>query len=507
MSCLLEAVGPGAEAATVFLGPFLAGLALGVVARRLGGARARSGMVLAAILVGPVGVACLLPESSIPLGFWDRILVAVLLGLGGAAGARGAVPRFLSRDGALLAASSLVSIVLLELAVRAFLPAPPSFPPAHLFPGPAGAPDDDRVAAVLFPAGPSWADRDTPLDPADAAVALAVLLEAGLPGPTVPPTLPVSATLHWLVSRPLDGRTTLRGIFREAGSTSKLEEDVAMASVAPHRVLHVGDSMLTASQGGPTFIRLADAAPGPIAHVDAAVGGVGPDVYYQAVRQWLPRLRPDLVMVWVYEGNDLLEVDRPYALCNDGPLLDYATTPPGFRCLHAVWGASATSPRLASPAPFPLRAATRYSFLARHLCALFHRPWDGSTGGDRELAVHEDHLERILAALRDLVGSAGARMILAVLPATGQVLGNAPPQQLDVHRRMLRVLSGFGEPWLDPLAVLQEAAARLGPDGLYQADGVHFTAAGHRVVAAWLQASLPAIGYPSADAPAQAPAD
>ena len=407
----------------------------------------------------------------------------------------------------MLVASSLVSLAALELAVRIFLPPPPSFPPAHLVPSAEGGPQSERLAAALFPAGVTWAGSDNPLDPADVALALAAGLEAGLPGAMVPPTPAVAATLQALFLLPLDGHVTLRGILRRAGSTGELEEAVATAGVAPHRVLHVGDSMLTASLDGPTFLELADAAPGPVAHVNAAGAGVGPDVYYQAVRQWLPRLHPDLVMVWIYAGNDLIEIDRPYELCNDGPLLDYAANPPRVRCEHAVRGPPPTSPRPPSLAPFPLRAATGYSLLARHLCAWF----DGSGGAaatpERDLSLKEEHLQRIVTALRDLVLSSGARAILVVLPSTGQVLGNASPAELDVDRRTVQALSRVGQPWLDPLAALQEGLARLGPDGLYQPDRVHFTGAGHQVVAAWLQASLQAIGYPSTDAPAPAPAD
>lgn len=322
------------------------------------------------------------------------------------------------------------------------------------------------------------------------AVGLAVAEAAvriGLPPPRrFPPPEALS-----LVLRPEVREAACRDLY-EGGPTSQALEDGERGRV----VLHLGDSMVegtTVSPDGVLTTLLDRLAPGT-RHVNAAHAGAGPDYHLAMLRGRGEALRPAVVVLWIYAGNDLADLDKPYACCGAGPLLDAAGA---WRCPEPRWRFPARALYARSPVPHPLRVLASSSAFAAHLAWTWAglASWlEPALGGRPGEPVSEEAWARLRAVVRAFVaetGRLGARLVVVALPHRSTVEWEDPSAEIAhlVHLRVVETLREEGVPFLDPAALLRRAAREEGRTDLYAPFGPteeHFGDPGHRLLAEWL---------------------
>lgn len=95
------------------------------------------------------------------------------------------------------------------------------------------------------------------------------------------------------------------------------------------RILVYGDSFIHAeyTELEDTFpVRLQERLGGPVEVVNAGVAGYGPDQILRRMEDELPRIKPDLVVVSLFSGNDFGDLlrNRLYRLSEDGALIENA---------------------------------------------------------------------------------------------------------------------------------------------------------------------------------------
>jgi hypothetical protein len=392
-----------------------------------------------AVAAAAVALSCAAIRVVDEIGAWDVVWIGLVFGAGVLAGSS----RIDRRDWLAALVATLIGMAALETAVRLWLPPAPSFP---------------------SPEGASF-------------------------------FIPAAA---WDV-----GCTVLYGSVGVETSLHVLHGDGAL----PPRqrqplVVHLGDSM-TFGYGvreEQTFPALLDRLQPEVGHANYGVWAVGPDFEYLLLQKLLATQRPALVVLHVYVGNDVYDLDRAYACCEGGPLLDYAADGPRARCPTPRW-AFPLAVRLArSPPPYVLRAATGWSHTARHAAADFSRltarletpPHFISTEGEAgELGWK--HLERILAQMRADLAGRGIDFVVTLLPIR-RALESADPSDPGerARRRIAAVTSGLGIPTLDSWDLFAAAVRRDGSSRYFVGDrDIHFTPQGHRLLAEWLATRLP----------------
>ncbi|MEC9072274.1 MAG: hypothetical protein VX938_07850, partial [Myxococcota bacterium] len=119
-------------------------------------------------------------------------------------------------------------------------------------------------------------------------------------------------------------------------------------------VLHVGDSMVygTSVARGETFTARLDKADPVTGHWNAGQPGTGTDYHAVLLETLLPRASVNHVVLYVYPGNDLVDLDKPYACCQHGPLLDETEPRPVWRCPQPGWAFPLQALLARSPPPY-----------------------------------------------------------------------------------------------------------------------------------------------------------
>ena len=374
-------------------------------------------------------------------------------------------------------------------------------------------------AAFLFVGHAAMAQRGVRLTLIASCVVSAALAEGAvrvlLPKP--PAVSPAADQRFFLRPRLRDrGRATFAPNFGKEFVCAVVYDDwgfpehdpqtlVPREFVAPpghaRRVLHIGDSMIWGAGVQPTDTfpaRLGALEPESL-HVNAGVPAIGPDGYLALARRWLPVLRPELVVVSLFAGNDLIELDSPYPCCEWGPLLAYDGPAPSLRCPTARGLESRSLAlewlRSTSPPPYLLRTTAAVSAFSAYATAAFLQPerHAPTIGEDVTLA----HLGSIVAALRDESRTQGAELAVVVLPLRASLASPSPratvgfqtgASMVDIARRQHVLV-------LDAWDLLEAESRARGVDPLF-ADAVHFSRAGHEIVAAWLHRNLPAATIP-----------
>ncbi len=432
--------------------PALAGLVFTIGLRRQFGRRLGSIPVVTALLLTPPVLVCLLPSYLFGVGFWDLLLAGFALG-GGMAGAALYSPTSVGRRTVLLAVAAVfVGLVVLEAGSRLLPPVPYSFyPPWKVtlrLPAVDGVPPYPTVQTdALYP------DEDP----------------------------------EFMVVR-----------------TSE-------AKGAHKTVLHVGDSMVhgTTLERRRTFPALMSEMDGLTAHLNAGVPGTGPDYYYQLVLNWLEHIQVELVVLHLFAGGDLTDMDRSYAFCNNGPLLEYLRDGPQPLCPSPTPGKLDTLSRWQSPPPYLLRLAAGSSAAARHLCALFYRfpgLWNHRLQGKKQA----EHLEQILTALAARLSQRGIGLLVVVLPHR-RALEDGSEERRRRSTELVEIANRAGVTALDAYPPLAAGAKDLGTD-LFLPDvpgDIHFSAEGHRLLARWMLHQLHemegALGPPQTSQPRRQP--
>ena len=252
-------------------------------------------------------------------------------------------------------------------------------------------------------------------------------------------------------------------------------------------VLHLGDS-LAAGAGVPENQRF-DAQihlPTEFVQVNRAIAGSSIDVQYLLAKQILPQLQTKLVVLHIFDGNDINEVGRHYSCCAGQSLLVLPSKgQPIQRCTQAVhrqaWHLRSAW-LAASPPPFPLRVLTSVSPLAGHLASLWIRAVEWWTDV-QPLPVPERVAQYrvILLALRDLVEANHAQLLVVGMPLR-RPLGQPRPQPSAVQ-----VARELGLDVIDADPRIQDAVLHGAPLFLAQSPvDPHLNAAGHHVLAEWL---------------------
>ncbi|MEO8601927.1 MAG: hypothetical protein ABI629_05070 [bacterium] len=437
--------------------PLACGALLGAAIRGVWGRR-RGVWAACAMFLGPLAALTLLTLRVPLFGLWDGLLEGALLGCGVLWAAHRA---FVDGAGLALAIGSLlISLTLLEAACRILLPAAPAFP--------------SRSGAHFWLADAMRAGQENhSWDLRSKEIVCSVLYEGGYTGL-------------------LDAR---------AESDVLLPQQFRPRAGAARRVLHLGDSMTFGFGVGrdETFTAGLQRLEPQTQHINGAIPGIAPDAYYVVMRQWLARQPIDMVVMYVFEGNDLDGLDDHYPCCHWQSLLTYD---PGLalRCPQAprldVGEAGPTWLRYNSPPPYLLRVLIPYSAAAAHLgAAIVHQM------SSQPLAVHQErqtqftHLTAVLGAARDAAQARGVAFIVVVLPTREWV--ENPRSDRHLAPQIVAVARQLGVPVLDASDAVAAAAGR-GESLFLPPPDPHFSVAGHAVIGRWLHQALAPLVDPAA---------
>jgi hypothetical protein len=254
------------------------------------------------------------------------------------------------------------------------------------------------------------------------------------------------------------------------------------------RVLHLGDSMieayeLPADMDPPHRL---SALRAPDEHFDLGVSALGTDAELAILRTWLPRLHPTEVVLHLFPGNDVADLDAPFACCNAGPLLE-ADAAVSLRCPQPSWHATFASVFNASPPPYAIRLCAQWSELCsvasyRHQVAV--RPRSGPF-------VEHERLDRMIAILRAIdreVTAAGISWTISVLPVRE---GYVHPPAVERSHVLERVRAS-GLPFVDPAPAFERAMHEHPRARWFQpmTSNPHFDVDGSQFYAAWLADTL-----------------
>jgi hypothetical protein len=259
---------------------------------------------------------------------------------------------------------------------------------------------------------------------------------------------------------------------------------------AGRTILHVGDSMVfgPSVEDDAKFTSLLGKEDAPNRHVNAGFASTGPDFDLLLLRQWLPRVRPDLVVLYLFPANDLDDLALDYPWCNDGPLADYDD--PGGPRSRCPDGPSVSTRRYLD-IPYVIRVTADFSVLSRHVCGLIWRL--GHYGSSGTSGTLWKRLEANLVAIRAQAAQDGSRLVAVVLPQRRELEGRAGEIPQADRAGFFDVLARVGIPALDPWDVLSEAVRQQGSDALFVNEppgDCHFGPAGHRLMADWLRSRL-----------------
>jgi hypothetical protein len=263
------------------------------------------------------------------------------------------------------------------------------------------------------------------------------------------------------------------------------------------RVLHVGDSM-TASldvKRSARFPALLERARSDQEHLNLGVLNLGTDAELVIVRRWMDRLDADEIVLHVMPGNDIGDMDRPYACCDAGPLLDYPEgAPPVLRCPEPAYRFPLRTLAAQGPPPFPLRVAAAYSVLARRLRWGFQAAMP-IVRSARDLPSQWEHFGRALAAIRDEAARRGIPLEVVVLPSRTALEGRdlaRRPADRDTPDRMIQVSRALGIRTFDGWALFEDAMRRDPHARYFQPfpENPHFNEEGEALYAEWLAAQV-----------------
>lgn len=401
------------------------------------------------------GVLALPLPVVLLVGLWDVLWVAAFAGAGLAVGLRAPTLAAALRRLALAGASTGVGLVALELFAGALLPRPPAFP----------APETAR--AFVLPDATTAAYRFHRSDYKRAVC---------------------DATYG------TDPLAALRGLRSPSAADWK---------TARTRVVHVGDSMVygLSVEAPDTFPAALQRAQPDVLHVNAGIPSTGPEAYWTVARSFLP-LRPELLVVYLFTGNDLHDMDLPYPCCGWGPLISYPDRgPPTLRCPTPTEWTPVQAGVLRwlvtqSPPPYALRVATGWSELARHVTGAF-------TAGITRLGTQRfdaartwSRLERVMEAMRDDARAAGVPLAFVILPLSFALESEDPEETeaFSIRRRLVARGTGLGVPTLDAWEEVAGAVRREGMTAVFAQEiayDVHFSVRGNALLAEWLLEQLP----------------
>ena len=434
------------KAVALVVSPWIVGLIVGWVLRRLRGQRATSiGAALA--WVGIPVVALTLPLQWAPImGLWDVWQVAGMFALGGLFtqhawfAPRFSVPVFVG--------TTAVSLALVEVVVRAAV-------------GPAPAVDRRSPPALWLPQTieempdlqlTQWSEREQ----------VCKMLYPDFVG------LLDLDRLHTEVVLP-------------AKFTPK---------PVPRHVLHVGDSMVygMALDRTQTFAAVLNTLEPDTQHIDAGIIGAGPDDYVAMVDVWTRKTPVDHVYVYLFEGNDLYDTNAPHPCTGGGSLVDHQPDGAVLRPHTKLLGQrNAGLERLArlSPPPFVVRVAQR-QWLTGGWIGQLMTGWqqgDGMSARFDSLDEERAFLRSDLQAIGKILAARKIAWSIVILPAIEHV--NQAVAKRPIASMQADLAALLHVPVLDAAPTLAAVEAR-GEWPFLSKQDFHMNALGHRALAAWL---------------------
>jgi lysophospholipase L1-like esterase len=436
-----------ASAIVVLAAPVGFGALLGLVLRRLRGRRFRSVVAALGCLLVPAIAVCGLGLRFPIVGVWDTAFEAVLVGIGTLWTAHRAFEG--GAETLLAVAAATASLVLLEIGCRLLLPPPPAFPTSegvHFF-----LADAMRVESRLQ----HWDSLSKDI--------VCTIAYDGYPGMFDP--------------------NMQRDIVVPRRFTPRPD--------AVRRVLHVGDSMAYGF-GTPrdqTFVADLERFEPTVQHVNGSVPGIAPDAYYMLIRRWIASQHFDLVVMYVYEENDLDGLDSGYPCCGWQALLTYEEGRARPRCAAPskvdLGAAGWRWLRDQSPPPYLVRVLIGWSSAAAYIgAALNAEPYFLTAQSTAQRLVH---LESILRVTRDELKARNVPFLVVVLPGRRWA---EDPVRVESHAPAIMALAQrLGIPALDASTVVREAVqngARIYMPNPENND-IHYNTTGHQVIANWLR--------------------
>ncbi|HVM95125.1 MAG TPA: hypothetical protein VMT89_01995, partial [Candidatus Acidoferrales bacterium] len=278
-----------------------------VIGRRVHGVAAGG-----TLLVIPALVAAVVTIRFPIVGLWDALSEGVFCGVGLLFSAHRIYAD--PRDALLTIAGAGLALFVLEFGVRLFLPPPPAYPIGdgpHLLLSTflrTTGPDSS-----LFRAGamPRFLEREA--------------MQADLAGPTLADRPPSAMLTKEIVCSILYGSTYSGVIDVDRERSAVFPDEIQEHPGKTRRVLHLGDSMVYGAgvARSQTFVAHLGELEPEIEHVNGGISGTAPDDYLALMHRWLPRLSFDLVVMYLFEGNDLEGLDAPHPCSNWESILSY----------------------------------------------------------------------------------------------------------------------------------------------------------------------------------------
>lgn len=428
--------------------PVIGGLAIGRLLQIILRRPLRGAIAAMVVLIAPLPGALWLLRWQPVVGLWDAVFEAGLLGLGILYGSHRWFPGW--RERALTGFALLTSFGMVEILYRAAALPTPRFPATSSGP--------NLLLADAMQANSAVQGWDIGSNEVVCSVAYGEQYVRTL----VPNGLQVVALPH--TYRP----------------------------TRPRRILHVGDSMvhglgvLTADR---FTARLARLDP-DTEHINAGLPGTAPDAYLAQISAWVRSHPLSLIVVYLYEANDLEGLDAPSPCCGFEPILQAGEGRLALRCPQALafdlHRASPSALRLISPPPYLLRAMIPHSVAASHLAmALVSRKVGGTV-----TEAAQTRLRDILGTIADIAATHQVPVVVVLLPDR-YWMERATGERSPTGARMAEIARAAGLTVYDPGAPLRRAAAESGLQPFLGAFDGHFSAAGHAFLADWLLATIP----------------
>jgi len=429
--------------------PIAGGALVGAALCRRRGQRFRGVVAAFAFILIPFAGAVALVVRFPIVGLWDAGLEGLLFGFGLCWSAH----RMLAdgRNVMLVASASVIAMLLIESYARLFLPPPPAFPM-----------------------------RDGP------HLLLAEALRGDVthqPWDTLSKDLVCSIVYSGHYHGIFDSKNALRDIVTP--------ETFAPRPQAQRRILHLGDSMAFGFglARNETFTAVLESLEPGVQHINAAIPGTAPDAYLALLQAWIEKQKIDLVVMHVYEGNDLDGLDSAYPCCDWQPLLAYSDEGAALRCRQAtalaLGHAGFTWLRYHTPPPYWVRALIGTSSAASYIgAAMTLEPYFLF---DQPLAARLDHLEKILRSARTTLAARNIAFAVEALPARSWLEEGATWQRYGPN--IVEAAHRAGVPVLDPSDFFRDAVAQK-QSLFFENRDIHFNAEGHRLLATWLHNQL-----------------
>jgi hypothetical protein len=466
------------ETAAVLLCPILAGGLFGVILRRRVLRRLAGPLALASSLVVPAVLAAAITIVFPLVGLWDAILFGAQFGIGLVWTSHRAFadPRAMP----LVLLVILFGLVLIEVGARLRFRVPPAYPSEvegpHLLLG--------RMLRAISPDSPVFQIEGIPR--LVQRVALRTNVDMTMTG------RPPSTMLMGEIVCSIAYGAGYHGVVDVSRERQEVFPDPVPTRVgASRRVLHVGDSMVYGANvlRNETFAADLERLEPQVQHLNGGVSGTSPDDYLVLVESWVKRVPVDRVVMYLFAGNDLINLDMPHPCSGWESLLNYEDGRAHLRLASPASGAQQIGLHwllINSPPPYIDRVLIEAHSTAAAFLGSIMTEWNQRAGWGRDREITYAHVEDILRTVSEELRSRHIAFTVVVLPQAGNIDTEGPSEELSSLTRGIAKKLEIDE--LDATELLRDSLAR--GEHPIQPDNTHFTPEGHLLMAKWLHEHL-----------------